>query len=81
LKGSIPARLDANRNRYDVYLQSSMADFARDTLTPSIAHGIAAPAGFIVMLNNTLNILMVNHDLEEAAATIRRAARRYIKKG
>jgi glucose/mannose transport system substrate-binding protein len=80
LKGSIPARLDGNRNHYDVYLQGSMADFARDALTPSIAHGMAAPAGFIVMLNNTLNILMVNHNLEEAAATIRRAGRRYIKK-
>jgi glucose/mannose transport system substrate-binding protein len=79
LKGSIPARLDGNRKRYDSYLQSSMSDFARDALTPSIAHGMAAPAGFTVFLNNALIILMVNHDIDEAAATIRRAADRYVK--
>jgi glucose/mannose transport system substrate-binding protein len=79
LKGSIPARLDGNHQCYDRYLQGSMTDFAKDILTPSIAHGIAAPGGFNVFLGNAIKILMVNQDINEAAATIQRAADRYLK--
>ncbi|HSV85966.1 MAG TPA: extracellular solute-binding protein, partial [Levilinea sp.] len=42
IKGSIPARLDADRTLYDVYLVSAMDDFARDALVPSMMHGAAA---------------------------------------
>ncbi|HSW36072.1 MAG TPA: ABC transporter substrate-binding protein [Candidatus Limnocylindrales bacterium] len=42
IKGSIPARTDADRTLYDVYLISAMDDFARDAIVPSFMHGAAA---------------------------------------
>jgi len=42
IKGSISARLDADRDVYDVYLESAMDDFAEDAIVPSLQHGAAA---------------------------------------
>jgi len=42
IKGSIPARIDADRTAYDVYQLSAMDDFARDAIVPSLMHGAAA---------------------------------------
>jgi glucose/mannose transport system substrate-binding protein len=42
IKGSIPARTDADRTKYDTYQHSAMDDFARDAIVPSLMHGAAA---------------------------------------
>ncbi|PTM59150.1 ABC transporter substrate-binding protein [Desmospora activa] len=55
LKGSIPARLDADREKYDVYGQETMDDFKESALTPSLAHGSAAPEGFVTETNQAVN--------------------------
>jgi len=44
-KGSIPARSDANPADYPKYQQSAMADWKKDTIVPSCAHGAACTAG------------------------------------
>ena len=62
IKGSIPARLDANKALYDEYLTWSMDDFATNALCPSIAHGSAAPEGFITSLHDALNAFITNRD-------------------
>ncbi|SNS55818.1 glucose/mannose transport system substrate-binding protein [Micrococcales bacterium KH10] len=41
-KGSIPARTDADPAEFSEYQQSAIADFASDTIVPSLAHGAAA---------------------------------------
>jgi glucose/mannose transport system substrate-binding protein len=49
LKGSIPARIDAdvtNPDLYNAYLRSAAADWAHDTIVGSLAHGAAAPETF-----------------------------------
>ncbi|MGH2617743.1 MAG: ABC transporter substrate-binding protein [Thermomicrobiales bacterium] len=46
LKGSIPARTDANRDIFSPYHQWSMDGFAADALVPSCAHGMAASPAF-----------------------------------
>lgn len=49
LKGSIPARLDAdvsNAELYNAYLQSTAEDWKVDTLASSLAHGAAANESF-----------------------------------
>lgn len=66
IKGSIPARLDADKSKYDPYLTSAMNDFAEDTLSPSIAHGSAAPEGFITALNDTINAFITTGDVDQA---------------
>jgi glucose/mannose transport system substrate-binding protein len=44
-KGSIPARSDANPADYPKYQQSAMADWKKDTIVPSCAHGAACSVG------------------------------------
>lgn len=45
LKGSIPARLDANPADYPEYQQSAMKDFKADALVASCSHGSACTLG------------------------------------
>lgn len=78
IKGSIPSRLDAERRLYDVYLQSSMKDFARDRLIPSIVHGTAAPEGFITALNDTINVLISSGNANQALRSLQKAAALYL---
>ncbi len=42
LKGSIPARNDADVSLYSEYLQAAMADWKVDTIVGSLAHGVVA---------------------------------------
>ena len=42
VKGSIPARSDADRSLYGEYLLSAMDDWASDTVVGSLAHGVVA---------------------------------------
>ncbi len=42
LKGSIPARNDADVTLYSEYLQAAMADWKVDTIVGSLAHGVVA---------------------------------------
>ena len=46
LKGSIPARIDVDRSKFDSYHQWAMDSFASGKLLPSCVHGEAAPAAF-----------------------------------
>lgn len=55
LKGSIPARTDGDRSRYDDIAQQAIADYAEagasvdpnKGLVPSMAHGSAAPQAYV----------------------------------
>jgi len=66
IKGSIPARLDADKSKYDPYLTDSMEDFANDSLTPSIVHGSAAPKGFVTAMDDTINSFIKTGDVDQA---------------
>ena len=46
IKGSIPARTDGDRSKYDEYLNGAMDDFAALEGTPSIQHGAATSQAF-----------------------------------
>lgn len=78
IKGSIPSRLDANKDLYDVYLKDSMNDFATCVLTPSIAHGSAAPEGFVTALNDALNQFITEKDVDKTLQRIKKAATDYL---
>jgi glucose/mannose transport system substrate-binding protein len=62
IKGSIPARTDADRSKYDAVAQQSMTDYASAGsstdpavgLVPSFAHGSAAPPSFLTDFNTAL---------------------------
>ncbi len=74
LKGSIPARVDADKSKYDVYLQWAMADFGVKALSPSIAHGSAAPESFATMLNDILNRFVSDVNVSQAVRSVLEAA-------
>jgi len=72
-KGSICARTDCDKTKFDVYLQSSMADFARDKLVPSEVHGSAAPETFATEFNDILNVFVTRRDVSAAQKALQEA--------
>lgn len=69
LKGSIPARIDAdtgNADLYNAYSQSAAADWAMDTVVGSLVHGAAANERFGNDFNSVMEIFLASRD---AAAT------------
>jgi glucose/mannose transport system substrate-binding protein len=63
-KGSIPARTDADRSLYDVYLQYSLDQWGTDKLAPSIVHGAAAPEAYMLAYGNALNVFSSDLDVQ-----------------
>ncbi len=47
LKGSISSRLDSDLGKYNAYLQSAAADFGKNRIVGSLAHGVTANEGFM----------------------------------
>ena len=74
LKGSIPARLDADRSLYDAYLTSAMDDFSRDRLVPSVTHGAAAAPEWSATLVETIAEFVASPDVEATQARLVAAA-------
>lgn len=73
LKGSIPARIDADASKYDIYGKTTIEDFKKSKLTPSMAHGSAAPEGFTTQANQAINIFVTQGDVEQAAKALKQA--------
>ena len=74
LKGSIPARTDADKSVYDEYQLAAMEDFASNTLVPSIQHGAAAKQSFVLDYAIAINVLATARDVEQAHAALLQAA-------
>jgi len=70
LKGSIPARTDADVSKYDEYSQEAMQDWASNDLTPSIAHGSAASPGFSEKITQVITVFVTTGDVDQAIADL-----------
>jgi glucose/mannose transport system substrate-binding protein len=73
LKGSIPARIDAdtsNGELYNDYLQSAAADWAVDTIVGSLVHGAAANERFMNDFNTIMELYLASGSPEAAAAAM-----------
>jgi glucose/mannose transport system substrate-binding protein len=70
LKGSIPARTDVDKSKFDGYHQWSMKEFADDKLLPSCVHGEAAPAAFQEALNAAITSFMSDKNADKFANTL-----------
>ncbi len=64
LKGSIPARTDVDKSKFDGYHQWSMDEFAKDKLLPSWVHGEAAPEAFQKALNDAVSAFVLDKNVE-----------------
>ena len=75
LKGSIPARTDIDRSKFDAYHQWSMDSFAKDRPVASCVHGEAAPAAFQQALNDAVTAFLVDKNVDNFANALVQAAR------
>jgi glucose/mannose transport system substrate-binding protein len=75
VKGSIPARTDVDRSKFDAYHQWSMDSFAKDKLVPSCVHGEAAPAAFQQALNDAVTVFIVDRNVDNFANSLVQAAK------
>lgn len=73
-KGSIPARVDADKSVYDEYQLEAMDAFGADVLTPSIQHGAAAKQSFVLDYAIAINILATGRDVAATQAALVQAA-------
>ncbi|WP_085522276.1 ABC transporter substrate-binding protein [Tuberibacillus sp. Marseille-P3662] len=74
LKGSIPARTDIDHSKFDVYAQETMDDFSSASLTPSLAHGSAAPEGFATKANQAVNIFVTQKNVDQLIQSLQQAS-------
>ncbi|QHA93435.1 ABC transporter substrate-binding protein [Bacillus sp. N1-1] len=74
LKGSIPARVDADLSNYDEYGKETIEDFKSASLAPSLAHGSAAPEGFVTKVNQAINIFVTQQDVDQLIGTLEDAS-------
>lgn len=73
LKGSIPARIDAdtaNADLYNDYLQSAAADWADNTIVGSLVHGAAANEQFTNDFTTVIELFLDSGSPEAAAAAM-----------
>src|SRR2546429_3459240 len=78
-KGSIPARTDVPASIFDSIAQKFIAEFKTDSLTPSIAHGSAAPEAFASGVNDEMGQVGQKKDVNASASHIAKLADQYLK--
>lgn len=74
IKGSIPARTDADLSVYDEYQLSAMDDWKSNTLVPSLQHGAAAKQSFLLDYDLAVNNMLASRDVATAQADMVTAA-------
>jgi glucose/mannose transport system substrate-binding protein len=62
VKGSIPARNDADRSLYGEYLLSAMDDWASDTVVGSLTHGVVANDSWKSEIDTALGLFLAAGD-------------------
>jgi glucose/mannose transport system substrate-binding protein len=75
IKGSIPARNDADLTKYDDYLKQTIDAFKTDTIVGSIQHGAAAPQAFVSDYDGIMGTLLASKDIEGSAKQLVDAAK------
>lgn len=64
VKGSIPARSDANRELYGEYLQSAMDDWSSNTVVGSLTHGVVASDAWKSEMDTALGLFLATNDID-----------------
>jgi glucose/mannose transport system substrate-binding protein len=78
-KGSIPARTDVSKDIFDAIAQQFIDDFKKDSLTPSIAHGSAAPEAFASAMNDEMGTFVQKKDDNATSTNLAKLADQYLK--
>ncbi len=75
LKGSIPARRDADRQRYGAYQQAAMSDWNTNALVGSLSHGVVATDAWRSEIEEALQQFRATGDAAVLQATLAAACR------
>jgi glucose/mannose transport system substrate-binding protein len=70
VKGSIPARNDADKSLYGVYLQSAMEDWARDVVVGSLTHGVVANPSWQTQITTDWGAFIIDFNTETFQAAL-----------
>jgi glucose/mannose transport system substrate-binding protein len=73
VNGSVCARTDCDPKLFRPYLQSSMQDWSKDTIVPSLAYGAAANPSWLAAIVDTINIYVTSQDVTTTQAALVKA--------
>jgi glucose/mannose transport system substrate-binding protein len=74
LKGSISPRIDSDLSKYNDYAKSASADFGKDRIVGSLAHGVTANEGFMNDFAAVMEMFLKSHDPAMAAKAAQQTA-------
>jgi glucose/mannose transport system substrate-binding protein len=75
LKGSIPARQDANAKLYDPYLKWALSQWKTNKLAGSLAHGVVANNKWNTAIDGALGIFLQSKDVKKFQSSLVTAAK------
>jgi glucose/mannose transport system substrate-binding protein len=76
LKGSIPARKDANPKLYGTYLKWALKQWKQDKLAGSLAHGVVASLPWSTDIDTALGLFIQNKDVAKFQSALAAAAKK-----
>jgi len=79
VKGSIPARQDANPRLYGTYLKWALKQWKKDTLAGSYWHGVVSPAAWTADIDKALGFFLQNKDVTKFQSALVTAANKNAK--
>ncbi|KQR08694.1 ABC transporter substrate-binding protein [Deinococcus sp. Leaf326] len=74
LKGSIAARLDSDLSKYNTYSKSAAADWKKNKIVGSMAHGAVAPESFTSAFGAVIDQFVASKNAQGAAAAAQQLA-------
>ena len=77
VKGSIPARKDANVKLYNTYLKSALRDWKTNKLAGSLTHGVVAGNAWKTAIDTALGQFLQSHNTAKYQAALAAAAKKY----
>jgi glucose/mannose transport system substrate-binding protein len=76
LKGSIPARKDANAKKYGPYLKWALQQWKSNKLAGSLAHGVVASNAWNTDIDTALGLFMQNKNVDRFQSALVSAAKK-----
>lgn len=76
VKGSIPARTDANRSLYNAYLKWALTQWKVDKLAGSLTHGVVANNAWNTDIDTALGLFLQNKDTAKFQTALASAAKK-----
>jgi glucose/mannose transport system substrate-binding protein len=77
VKGSIPARQDANPKLYDTYLKWALTQWKSNKLAGSLAHGVVASNAWNTDIDTALGLFLQNKDVTKFQSSLVTAANKH----